>query len=553
MSASSAQAIDLARRYGVFAFVLGFTVLAIALAASGYTAWLWPLIVLLPLAALGMWNLLQTGHTLLRNYPLVGHLRWVFEELRPFLRQYIVEDDLGGQPFNHDTRALVYARSKSAVDSQPFGTELDVYGNQYEWINHSIAPRAVSNHHPHVNVGGPQCLQPYSASVLNISAMSFGALGGNAIEALNLGARKGGFYHDSGEGGLSSHHLRHGGDLVWEIGSGYFGCRAADGRFDPARFRDQAVHPAVKMIEIKLSQGAKPGHGGVLPGAKVTAAIAAARGVPQGRDCISPAHHSAFSTPIGLLEFAAGLREASGGKPVGIKLCIGHPWEFIAICKAMQASGIRLDYVVVDGAEGGTGAAPQEFSNHVGTPLREGLIFVRNVLVGMDLRDEVRIAAAGKVANAFSLAANIALGADWCNAARAFMFSLGCVMSQRCHTGHCPTGVATHDPLRQRGLVIVDKAERVAGFHRNTVAALADLAGAAGLSHPHELTPRHLVHRVRATEARSMDQIHDFLEPGVLNAEPVSTPLAHWWSLASPDSFAPQRDPGPGHPAAARA
>ncbi len=531
---------DFTVRYGTFAAIVVLALLCLALAGV-WRGFYIPLIVLVPLALLGVWNVVQTKHTLMRNYPVVAHFRWISERLRPFLRQYIVEDDLEGRPYDRDARSQIYRRAKDAVDVHPFGTELDTYASEYEWITHSVSPAPVAKEPFRVTVGGPQCSKPYSASVLNISAMSFGALGAHAVEALNWGAKRGGFYHDTGEGGFSRYHRIHGGDIVWEIGSGYFGCRDKTGHFDPDRFAEQACEEQVKMVEIKLSQGAKPGHGGVLPGAKVTPEIAEARGVEVGEDCVSPSGHSAFSSPVELLEFVAKLRELSGGKPAGFKMCVGHPHEVLAICKAMQKTGIKPDFIVVDGGEGGTGAAPEEFSNHLGMPLREGLIIMRNALVGTGLRDDIRLAASGKVVSGFSVAANMAIGADWCNAARAFMFSVGCVMSMRCHTGKCPTGVATQDPDRQRGLVIPDKAERVHNYHRHTVHALSELVAAAGLSHPTDFQPHHLAHRLSPVEVRSIDEIYPFLEPNVLLDDPDSTAFAHYWRIADPDSFAPKR------------
>jgi glutamate synthase domain-containing protein 2 len=368
--------------------------------------------------------------------------------------------------------------------------------------------------------------------------MSFGSLSANAIMALNKGAAAGGFYHDTGEGGLSSYHRAYGGDLVWEIGSGYFGCRDDVGRFDPARFAETAQIDQVKMVEIKLSQGAKPGHGGVLPGSKVSAEIAAARGVPQGQDCISPAAHSTFSTPIGLLEWAAQLRDLAGGKPVGIKLCVGQPHEVFAIMKAMRESGIRLDYIVVDGGEGGTGAAPVEMSNRVGMPLREGLILVRNALVGCSLKGDIKLAAAGKVHSGAGLAMNIGLGADWCNAARAFMFALGCVQSMRCHDDTCPTGITTQDATRQRGLVVPDKAERVARFQRQTLHGLRELVVAMGLETPWQITPCHINERLDSARAASIDEIYGFLSEGALLDDPGATQYARVWEIAQAGSFA---------------
>jgi glutamate synthase domain-containing protein 2 len=477
--------------------LIGFAGTGASLAAGiTHPRALWLLILFAPLLLVALVDLLQPYHSLRRNYPASARLRWFFEWLRPFLRSYIVESDLDGRPFNHDERALVYARAKGDNSTHPFGTELDVYSDEYEWLAHSMAPSRHSEKYTRVTVGTDQCTRPYQAARLNISAMSFGALGANAIEALNLGAKIGGFYHDTGEGGLSPYHLKHGGDVVWEIGSGYFGCRDKAGNFDPGHFSERAANPAVVMTEIKLSQGAKPGHGGLLPGAKVTAEIAATRDVPEGQDCLSPAFHSAFSTPRELVEFAAKMRELSGGKPVGIKLCVGYPHELFAVVKAMLETGILVDFIVIDGAEGGTGAAPPELSDRVGMPLREGLILARNALVGANLNDKIKLVASGKVNSGAAIAMNAALGADWCNAARSFMFSLGCVQSMRCHTDTCPTGVATQSPARQRGLVVPEKAERVARFQKATLDALHDIVVAAGLSSPDEFICRCRLRRI---------------------------------------------------------
>ena len=499
--------------------------------------WRWGLIVTLPLLAVAVWDFFQREHTLRRNYPLLARVRWMMEDLRPYARAYVVESDLEGRPFNHDQRALVYARAKGELDSHPFGTELDVYSDEYEWLAHSIVPNEKAPLEWRVDIGGPQCVRPYSAALLNISAMSFGSLSANAIMALNKGAAAGDFYHDTGEGGLSRYHREHGGDLVWEIGSGYFGCRDGWGKFDPAKFADTAQIDQVRMVEIKLSQGAKPGHGGVLPGPKVSAEIAAARGVVQGKDCVSPAGHSTFSTPIGLLEWAAQLRELSGGKPVGVKLCVGQPHEVFAIVKAMRETGIRLDYIVVDGAEGGTGAAPVEMSNHVGTPLREGLILVRNALVGASLKHEIKLAAAGKVHSGAGMAMNFGLGADWCNAARAFMFALGCVQSMRCHEDTCPTGIATQDATRQRGLVVPGKAERVARFQRQTLHGLRELVVAMGLENPWQITPAHISERLDSARAAPINEIYGFVEDGALLSDADATQYARHWRAARADSF----------------
>lgn len=488
---------------------------------------------------LGLRDLRQTRHAVLRNYPVAAHLRFLLEAIRPEMRQYFFEGDKDGAPFPRDKRAIVYQRAKRDLDKRPFGTQYDVYQQQYEWLHHSIAPKPALAHDKLRTIVGASCAQPYSASLLNISAMSYGSLSANAIRALNKGAKAGGFYHDTGEGGVSPYHREHGGDLVWELGSGYFGARTANGGFDPAKFAEAAADPQIRMVELKLSQGAKPGHGGVLPAAKVTEEISRIRGVPMGQDCVSPASHAVFSTPIGLLEFVAQMRDLSGGKPAGFKLCIGHPWEFMAICKAMLATGITPDFIVVDGKEGGTGAAPLEFMDHVGMPLRDGLSFVHNALVGIGVRDRVKIGASGKITSAFDIARVMALGADWCNAARGFMFAVGCIQAQSCHTGACPTGVATQDPLRQRAIVVPDKAERVASFHRNTLHALAELVAAAGVAHPSELKPHHFLRRASSDKVISLAEQYEQLAPGQLTADPSSSPrFAEAWAWSSADTFA---------------
>lgn len=488
---------------------------------------------------LGIYDLVQTRHALWRNFPLISRVRWIAEELRPFFRAYIVESETEGRPFNHEHRAMVYRRAKDVSSVEPFGSHLDIDRPPYEWLAHSIAARHPVETDPRVVVGAPGTAQPYSASVFNISAMSFGSLGANAIEALSKGAAMGGFYHDTGEGAVSRYHRRGGADLVWEIGSGYFGCRAADGSFDAARFSETSKDPQIKMIEIKLSQGAKPGHGGVLPGAKVTPEIAEARGIAVGQTCISPPAHSSFSTPVELLEFVAKLRDLSGGKPVGIKFAVGNRWETLAICKAMLETGLRVDFMVVDGGEGGTGAAPAEFLDHVGAPLRQALVLTRNALVGTGLKDEVRLACSGKQISAFAIASSMALGADWVNTARGFMFALGCIQSLNCHNNTCPTGIATSDKGRQRGLVVSDKAVRVRNFHHNTVKALMEVVGAAGCSHPSELSPRHIMHRVTEDIVRPADVAYELLAPGDLLNRPEATPLAREWQMAQAHTFDP--------------
>ena len=527
-------------------FLTRFTVLALsfitALVAGYYLPGVWAVpvfVISAGLTLLGLYDLAQPIHSVRRNYPIIGRMRWFFEEIRPEIRQYLIEDDQVKVPFSRAQRSLVYARAKNESSDRAFGTMLDVYQDDYEFIAHSVRPTAVADPDEfRVKIGGKDCKQPYLASIFNISAMSFGSLSGAAIRALNKGAEIGRFAHDTGEGSISDHHREYRGDLIWEIGSGYFGCRDGDGNFHPDRFAAQAVLPQVKMIELKLSQGAKPGHGGMLPAEKVTPEISAARGVPMGVDCISPASHSAFSTPIEMMHFIARLRELSGGKPVGFKLCIGQPWEFMGMVKAMRETGILPDFIVVDGAEGGTGAAPVEFADHLGMPMRESLLFVHNTLVGAGLRSQIKVGAAGKIVSAFDIAAVMALGADWVNAGRGFMFALGCIQSLSCHTNKCPVGVATQDPLRQRALVVPEKAERVASFHRNTLKALAEMLAAAGLEQPSNIGPHHLVRRVSPTEIRMFSQLHIFLNDGELLTDDHNRDFySAAWKFAQADSF----------------
>jgi glutamate synthase domain-containing protein 2 len=527
-------------RFSAFFFVVVLALLSLMLSlpASGISLF-WPFL-FIGLSGVGVYDLLQTKHAVTRNYPVIGHARFLLETIRPEIRQYFLESDTDGTPFSRNQRAIVYQRAKLDSDKRPFGTQLDVYASGFEWINHSIQPAPVANENFRISIGGPACLAPYSASVFNISAMSFGALSANAIQALNRGAKLGNFIHDTGEGSISSHHRVNGGDLTWEIGSGYFGCRDEQGRFSEAKFTQNALSPQVKMIELKLSQGAKPGHGGVLPGPKVTLEIASARGVKAFEDCISPASHSAFSTPIEMMQFIARLRELSGGKPVGFKLAIGHPWEWFAIVKAMLHTGIYPDFIVIDGKEGGTGAAPAEFVDHVGVPMREGLLLVHNTLVGVNLRQHIKLGVAGKIVSAFDIVRIMSLGADWCNSARGFMFALGCIQAQSCHTGACPTGVTTQDPQRQKALVVPDKAERVFHFHQNTLKALAELVAAVGLTHPNQLRPHHLVKRVSDNEIRLASNLYPFLKPGeLLDGEAEPAVFKTYWKKARAESFSP--------------
>jgi glutamate synthase domain-containing protein 2 len=526
-------------RYYTLAIVVFIFVASLVLEFVFKAPWVtWPLIAISGfLAAIGIVDVTQTRQAIRRNYPILAHFRFFFEYIRPEMRQYFIESDNEASPFSRASRSLVYQRAKKDSDKRPFGTQLDVYEAGYEWINHSIAPAHVPTHDFRLTIGSGE--HAYSASVFNISAMSFGALSANAIRALNKGAKEGGFAHDTGEGSISRYHREHCGDLIWELGSGYFGCRTADGKFDPVRFAEQARDSQVKMVELKLSQGAKPGHGGVLPGPKVTAEIAEARGVRQGVDCVSPAKHAVFSTPIELLEFIAKMRELSGGKPAGMKLAIGHPWEFFAIAKAMVKTNITPDFIVVDGSEGGTGAAPVEFTDHVGVPLREALLLVHNTLMGIGLRDRVKIGASGKIVSAFDIAKTMAMGADWCNSARGFMFAIGCIQAQTCHTGHCPTGVTTQDAMRQRALVVPDKATRVKEFHHSTLHALGELVAAAGLTHPNQLKPEHIIRRISSTEVTSLATLYKFLKPGELLDDSSSHRVfAYYWDKARAESFA---------------
>ncbi len=495
----------------------------------------WVVFVVAPFILLGLYDITQQKRTIPRIYPVIGRLRYLFESIRPEIQQYFVETDTNGQPVNREFRSLVYQRAKGARDTRPFGTLFDVYRPGYEWINPSLSPAPVAEKEPRVHVGGPQCTKPYAASHLNISAMSFGALSRNAILALNKGARIGGFAHNTGEGGISLYHREPGGDLIWQIGTGYFGCRNHGGSFNPQAFAEKAELDQIKMIEIKLSQGAKPGHGGILPAAKLTEEIAAIRDVPMGQDVISPPGHSAFSSPTGLLEFVALLRKLSGGKPVGFKLCIGIKSEFLAICKAMLVTGIYPDFITVDGSEGGTGAAPIELANSVGTPMRDGLSFVHSALLGIGVRKHIRIIAAGKAISAFHMLRMLALGADMINSARGMMFALGCIQSRYCNTNMCPTGVATQDPARYKQLNIKGKAQRVAQYHEATIHALLELLSSAGLKDPDAARPHHILRRINGPEIKTYAQLYPCIECDSLLSEGQMP--AQWkdaWDTADP-------------------
>ncbi|BCP52930.1 FMN-binding glutamate synthase family protein [Kaistia sp. 32K] len=531
--------LSLISRYSAFALCI-LAALLMPLIPMDRTLSLLLTMIFAALSVLGVWDLVQQRHAITRNYPVIGHMRFLVESVRPELRQYLFESDSDKLPFSRAERSLVYQRAKNEPDQRPFGTLLDTYANGYEFIGHSMRPAPLQDPESfRITIGNEQCAKPYSGSVLNVSAMSFGALSSHAIMALNRGAKLGGFAQDTGEGSISPYHRRYGGDLVWQIASGYFGCRNPDGTFSPEKFAIQAASDQVKMIEVKLSQGAKPGHGGILPANKVSPEIAETRGIPVGMECVSPASHSAFATPTEMMQFVAQLRQLSGGKPVGFKLAIGQPWEFMAIVKAMLTTGIAPDFIVIDGAEGGTGAAPVELTDHVGVPMREALLLVHNTLIGTGLRSKIRIGVAGKLVSAFDIASVLAIGADWVNSARGFMFAIGCIQSQSCHTNKCPTGVATQDALRQRALVVPDKAERVANFHRNSLHALAELLATAGLEHPSDLKPHHLARRVSANEIRLYSQLFPYLAPGELLGDDSPHPFYRQaWALASAESFA---------------
>lgn len=488
-----------------------FTLTAPVLILLGSQVWsplIWSFLLVVPITILGISDAVQTRQTIRRLYPVFGRMRYFLESVRPEIQQYFVESETSGMPVSREFRSIIYQRAKGARDTRPFGTVFDVNRAGYEWLNHSLAPKHATDFHPRIKFGGDECTLPYMASPLNISAMSYGALSRNAIMALNRGAKLGGFSHNTGEGSISPYHLEYGGDIVWQIGTGYFGCRDDSGQFNPITFEENSKRQEIKMIEIKLSQGAKPGHGGILPAAKLTQEIARIRHVPMGADVISPSVHSAFSTPVELLEFVKKLRILSGGKPVGFKLCIGRRDEFLAICKAMLKTNILPDFITVDGGEGGTGAAPIEFTNSVGTPLRDALTFVNNALLGIGLRDKVRIIASGKMFTAFHVLRAMALGADTVNSARGMMLALGCIQARTCNSNNCPTGIATSNPSRNNGLVVTDKAARVCNFHKQTVFNLVELVAAAGLSHTSELRPKHINRRVQGTDIKTYAQLY---------------------------------------------
>jgi glutamate synthase domain-containing protein 2 len=494
---------------------------------------------LLVLTILGYYDMYQKKHSIMRIYPVVGRLRYFMEEMRPKIYQYFIESDIDGRPINRIDRSTVYQRAKLENDTMPFGTQLDVYSEGYEWLCHSIAPKdfKTMNHDPRVMIGNKDCKQPYSCSIYNISAMSFGSLSSNAVEAMNGGAKIGGFAQNTGEGGLSPFHLKHGGDVIWQIGTGYFGCRDKEGNFNPELFKEKSQLPNVKMIEVKISQGAKPGHGGILPASKNTPEIAAIRSIEPYQLVASPPYHKAFDTPRGLILFIQKLRELSGGKPVGFKLCIGHKSEFIGICKAMIDLDIYPDFITVDGAEGGTGAAPQEFSNYVGAPLLDGLDFVINILRGLNIRNHIKVIAAGKIVSGFHIIRALALGADACYSARAMMMAVGCIQALLCNTNKCPVGVATQDPKLTVGLDVSDKKTRVANFHHKTIESVVELLGASGLDSIDRLTRHHIYRRISFNSMQTYEEIFPSYEIGAfLNGE-IPERYKHDFRFASPDHW----------------
>ncbi len=513
--------------------LLGLT----ALGGYYYPNIYYALVVLVPILLLGLRDMLQKHHAILRNFPLLGHFRYMLESVRPEIRQYFIDSDTDENPFSREMRSLVYQRAKGQMDTVPFGTQLNVNAVGYEWIGHSLSPTKIHMDSARITVGAERCAKPYSTSLFNISAMSYGSLSKNAVLALNKGAKIGGFYHNTGEGGLTPYHLQYKADVVWEIGTGYFSCRTKEGKFSPEKFAEKAAKEEIKMIEIKLSQGAKPGHGGILPKAKLTQEIADIRGVEIGHDVHSPPAHAAFDSPVGLLEFVTQLRELSGGKPVGFKFCLGHPREWFAIVKAMLHTNLVPDFITVDGGEGGTGAAPLEFSNYVGMPSTEGLVMVHQTLRGVGLRNKIKINTSCKVVTAFHLLQKLALGADYTSSARAMMFALGCIQALRCNSNHCPTGVASQNPRLYEGLVVDDKGSRVANFHRKTIESVIELLGAAGISTPAELGPQHIFRRTGVGEVKTLAEIYPMVMENAFFEDNIPPQWKKFWDEASMDRF----------------
>ena len=488
-------------------FVVLLNAAILKAAFTGNANWYWALIVSLPLLIIAIKDRFQKKHAIMRNYPIIGHLRYFFESIRPELRQYFFESDLDGKPFNRRQRSVVYQRAKNQKQTVAFGMQANPGAPGYEWVAHSVYPVQLNEKDLRVYIGNYQCTQPYHASIYNIGAMSYGALSKTAIQSLNEGAKMGGFAHNTGEGGISDYHLA-GGDLIWQIGTGYFGCRSENGRFNPMAFRKNALRPEVKMIELKLSQGAKPGHGGILPAAKNTPEIAAIRLVVPGTTVHSPTRHMEFDDPEGMVRFLQLMRELSEGKPVGFKLCIGDKQEFIDICHAIVTTGIIPDFISIDGAEGGTGAAPLEFTDHLGMPLYDALAFVKQTLDAFNLSSHIKILAAGKIITGFDILKVLSLGASACYSARGMMLSLGCIQALVCDSGRCPVGVATQNPSLYKGLHPADKRVRVANFHAKTIAATKEIMEACAFEDTESVLPSKFFRRINEHETKSFEQIY---------------------------------------------
>jgi len=493
---------------------------------------------IIPITILGLKDIFQTKHIILRNYPVLGHFRFLLESIRPEIQQYFIERFDDGAPFSREQRSIVYQRAKGELDSSAFGTQHNVYATGAEWLEHSLqVTDKLKENDERIKIGNHQCQKPYSASRMNISAMSYGSLSKTAIESLNMGAKIGGFYHNTGEGGISSYHQKNGGDLCWQVGTGYFGCRNPDGSFNADMFAEKSKMEQVKLIELKLSQGAKPGHGGILPAAKVSAEIAKIRAVEMGKDVLSPPLHSAFTGPKGLIQFIAKLRELSEGKPVGFKLCIGKKSEFFAICKAMIELDIYPDFITIDGSEGGTGASPREFTNFLGTPLNDGLNFVHNALLATGLRDKIIIIASGKIVDAFDMVTKFSLGADICNSARGMLFALGCIQALRCNSNNCPTGIATQDPSLYKLIDITNKSQRVARFHKKTLHELVDLLQAAGVDEIRSLKKKHIKRRIGPGEITNYEKLFPKLSFNSLIDKTYDGPWLDDWNEAESSKF----------------
>ena len=525
-------------RYSLFVYTAVATA-SLAIACFFSQLFILPFVVSLFLFLISLKDFLQKKRSILSNFPLLGRFRFFLESIRPELRQYYWETDDDEVPYSRNQRTMVYQRSKNIGGVRPFGSLEKMYDDDFVWLNHSITPSSIENSDFRTKVGIGK--NSYETSVLNISGTSFGAISPPAITSLNKAAKKGNFAHNTGEGSMSKYHELGEGDTVWQISSGYFGCRKKNGNFCADTFAKKAKKDQIKMIEIKISQGAKPGHGGMLLAPKVTAEIANTRGIEVGKDCISPAKHKEFSTPNELLNFVEKLRSLSGNKPIGIKMCIGHPWELISIVKTMVLKKKYIDFITIDGAEGGTGAAPAEFTDHLGSPLKDAIIFVDNALIGSNLRKRVKIGVAGKIVSAFDIAHMCSLGADWVNMARPFMFAIGCIQCRSCHTGECPTGIATMDPMRYRAIDIEDRSERAFNFHKNTLFVFKELLESVGVKHPSELSRRHIVRRLSESEIRLADQIYpkvdvgELMKKGKLN---VADPrLNVYWNKVTSDSF----------------